>query len=172
MDVELSAQFFDILMDETGKNGFSQYEISNFCKSGFMARHNSNYWRGLPYLGIGPSAHSYNGISRRFNVKSNSKYIQSIENHNIFYEEEILTENDKYNEYILTRLRTEWGCDLKEIKNIFGEKYAIYFLSGLKSHKQKDWIEMKENQVTLTRQGKHFADGIAADLFYIHESDV
>ncbi len=169
VDSEMSSQLFDILIEETAKKGFTQYEISNFCKPGFMAEHNSNYWRGLSYLGIGPSAHSYNGIYRRFNVRSNAQYIQAIENDKPFYEEEILTVNDKYNEYILTRLRTEWGCDIKEIENLFGEKYVNYFLKQLEQHTHKNFIEIKQNNITLNKQGKHFADGIASDLFYVKE---
>src|ERR1035437_8679237 len=114
IDSEVSVQLFDTLMEACEKNGFTQYEISNFCKPGFIAEHNSSYWKGLSYFGIGPSAHSYNGVSRRFNVRSNAHYTQAIENNKIFYEEEILTANDKYNEYILTRLRTAWGCDMQE----------------------------------------------------------
>jgi len=171
VDSEMSSQLFDILIEATEKNGFNQYEISNFCKPGFMAEHNSNYWKGLPYLGVGPSAHSYNGVSRRFNVRSNPQYIQATENGKPFYEEEILTANDKYNEYILTRLRTEWGCDTQEIKNQFGEKYATYFLSQLEPYKQKNFIDVKQNMVTLNKQGKHFADGIASDLFYTKKDD-
>ncbi|MEO8760733.1 MAG: radical SAM family heme chaperone HemW [Bacteroidia bacterium] len=171
IDSEMSSLLFDILIEETEKNGFTQYEISNFCKPGFMAEHNSNYWRGLSYLGIGPSAHSYNGISRRFNARSNAQYIQSLENDKPFYEEEILTPNDKYNEYILTRLRTEWGCDLEEMKNMFAEKYIIHFLQQIDLYKQKNFIETNQNKVTLNKQGKHFADGIASDLFYTKKDD-
>ncbi len=166
VDSEMSSQLFDILIEETEKNGFTQYEISNFCKPGFMAEHNSNYWRGLSYLGIGPSAHSYNGVSRRFNSRSNAQYIQSIENDKPFYEEEELTVNDTYNEYILTRLRTDWGCDLEEMKNMFAEKYIIHFSQQIETYKQKNFIEIKQNTITLNKQGKHFADGIASDLFY------
>ena len=166
VDSEIGSQLFDILMEETERNGFTQYEISNFCKPGYMAVHNSNYWRGFSYLGIGPSAHSYNGVSRRYNVRSNTQYIQAIENNKPFYEEETLTANDKYNEYILTSLRTQWGCDVKEIKTSFGEKYADYFLTQLETHRQKNFIDIKQNTVILNKQGKHFADGIASDLFY------
>ena len=171
VDSEMSSQLFDILIEETEKNGFTQYEISNFCKSGFIAEHNSNYWRGLSYLGIGPSAHSYNGISRRFNVRGNAQYIQLLEKDKPFYDVEELTANDKYNEYILTRLRTNWGCDLGEMKNLFAEKYLIYFLQQIENYKQKNFIEIKQNTVTLNKQGKHFADGIASDLFYTKKDD-
>ena len=171
VDSEMSSQLFDILIEEIEKNGFNQYEISNFCKPGFMAEHNSNYWKGLSYLGVGPSAHSYNGVSRRFNVRSNAQYIQATEGGKPFYEEEILTANDKYNEYILTRLRTEWGCDVQEMQKNFGEKYVAYFFNQLECYKQKNFIDVKQNIITLTKQGKHFADGIASDLFYTKKDD-
>lgn len=171
VDSEMSSHLFDILIEETEKNGFNQYEISNFCKPGFIAEHNSNYWKGLSYLGVGPSAHSYNGISRRFNVRSNAQYIQATESGKPFYEEEILTANDKYNEYILTRLRTEWGCDVEEMQKSFGEKYVTHFLNQLEPYKQKNFISINQNVITLNKQGKHFADGIASDLFYTKKDD-
>lgn len=163
IDSELSARSFDILMEETEKHGYEHYEISNFCKPGFMAVHNSNYWRGAHYFGVGPSAHSYNGTSRSFNVKSNAGYMQSVEKGKQFWEEEILSATDKYNEYVLTRLRTSWGCDTSEMKELFGEQYVKHYQEGLKKH--AGHILISGNIVTLTKSGKHFADGIAADLF-------
>ncbi len=168
VDTELSAQLFDALMEEATKAGFEHYEISNFCRPGFMAVHNSNYWRGEQYLGLGPSAHSYNGFARSFNVKSNTKYIQAIENGKGFSEEEVLTELDKYNEYVLTRLRTNWGCDLVEIAELFGHKFKEYFRKNLYLHEQ--YLERKGNIITLNQKGKHFADGIASDLFLTSEA--
>jgi oxygen-independent coproporphyrinogen-3 oxidase len=151
-------------MEEAEKNGFLQYEISNFCKPNFMAVHNSNYWRDSWYLGVGPSAHSYNGISRRYNVKSNVQYVQLLETERNYFEEEILSKTDRYNEYVLTRLRTNWGCDLDEVKRIFGDDYSGYFTRKIKRYKNS--IIQSGNIITLNRLGKHFADGIAADLFY------
>jgi oxygen-independent coproporphyrinogen III oxidase len=164
IDSELSSRLFDILMEETAKNSFEHYEISNFCKPGSMAVHNSSYWKDAHYLGVGPAAHSYNGISRRFNVRSNAQYMQNIEEGKSYYEEEILTDKDKYNEYVLTRLRTNWGCDLHEMEKLFEEKFTSHFKNGIQ--KQKEYIIVNNNSVTLNKQGKHFADGIAADLFY------
>jgi oxygen-independent coproporphyrinogen-3 oxidase len=164
VDSEISAQLFNVLMEETEKKGFVHYEISNFCRPGFMALHNSNYWKGAHYLGVGPSAHSYNGTARSFNVKSNAQYIQSIESGKNFSEEEILTTENKYNEYVLTRLRTEWGCDVAEMEKLFGKKYIEHFLKEIQKHKQH--LLFNKNIVTLTKQGKHFADGIASDLFF------
>jgi len=163
IDSETSAQLFNILMEETEKNGFVHYEISNFCKPGFMAVHNSNYWKGAHYLGVGPSAHSYNGMSRSFNIKSNTQYIQSLESGRSYSEEEILSPENKYNEYVLTRLRTEWGCDVMEMEKLFGKKYVDHFLKQIEKHKQH--LIINKNIVTLSKQGKHFADGIASDLF-------
>ncbi len=163
VDSELSSRLFDILMEESARAGFEHYEISNFCKPGSMAVHNSNYWRGEPYLGIGPSAHSYNGFSRSFNVKSNSAYMQAIESGRPFSEEEHLTDADRYNEYVLTRLRTNWGCDLEEIAEQFGHKYKEYFVKNLHMHEQ--YIERNGSKITLNQKGKHFADGVASDLF-------
>jgi oxygen-independent coproporphyrinogen III oxidase len=156
VDSELSAKQFDVLMEETAKAGFIHYEISNFCKPGFMAVHNSSYWKG-------PAAHSYNGSSRRFNVKSNAGYLQSMEAGKDYYEEEILSETDKYNEYVLTRLRTNWGCDTEEMKKLFDKKAVDHFLKGIEKHRESVLID--GHIITLNNKGKHFADGIAADLF-------
>ncbi|HXB39536.1 MAG TPA: radical SAM family heme chaperone HemW [Bacteroidia bacterium] len=163
VDTELSSRLFDILMEEMQKHGYEHYEISNFCKPGFMAVHNSSYWKGAHYLGVGPAAHSYNGVSRRFNMKSNSGYLRAIEAGKNYWEEEILTEADKYNEYVLTRLRTNWGCDTDEIAELFGHKYKEYFIRNL--HQYETYISRNKNKITLNKKGKHFADGIASDLF-------
>jgi oxygen-independent coproporphyrinogen III oxidase len=163
VDSELSARLFDILMEETEKQGYQHYEISNFCKPGFMAVHNSSYWRGEAYIGVGPAAHSFNGLSRQHNVKSNTRYLQLMEQGKPYWEEETLSVNDQYNEYVLTRLRTSWGCSLDEIENRFGSKNLAHFMQRLKKH--ADYIVCRQGSVTLNRKGKHFADGIAADLF-------
>lgn len=164
VESEKSAALFDILMEETAAAGFEQYEISNFCRPGFMAVHNSNYWKNENYLGIGPSAHSYNGGGRRYNVKSNAAYIKGIQEGAVYFEEEILSPNDLYNEYVLTRLRTAWGCDTAEMESRFGKKYSDYFTEGIKKHARH--LIINKNKVTLNKAGKHFADGIASDLFY------
>ena len=164
VDSALSSRLFDILMAETAKHGFEHYEISNFCKPGFMAVHNSSYWKGAHYLGVGPAAHSYNGVSRSFNVKSNTQYIQNLESEKSYWEDEILSDKDKYNEYILTRLRTSWGCDWNEMERIFDKKFMEHFKNKLAEHKEH--IVIFRGVVTLNQAGKHFADGIAADLFF------
>lgn len=163
VDSALSAKLFDILMEETAKHGYEHYEISNFCKPGFMAVHNSSYWRGDHYLGLGPGAHSYNGISRQYNVKSNTRYLQLMEQGKKYWEEEVLTLDNQYNEYVLTRLRTSWGCRPDEIESLFGKKYLAHFIERLKKH--AGLVTSGNGVVTLTSRGKHFADGIASDLF-------
>jgi oxygen-independent coproporphyrinogen-3 oxidase len=121
----------------------------------------------VPYLGVGPAAHSFNGFNRRFNIKSNTGYIQAIESGKSFSEEEILSDMDRYNEYVLTRLRTSWGVDLNEIVEMFGHKYIEYFLKNLHMHEQ--YILRDKNIIKLNQKGKHFADGIASDLFLISD---
>lgn len=165
-DHDLGSALFDILMEETSLHGYDQYEISNFSRPGFRAVHNSNYWKGEFYLGIGPSAHSYNGASRRYNVKSNAQYIKGIQSGHPIFEEEILSANDKYNEFVMTRLRTSWGCNTEEIRLLFGEEFLSHFLQQAARHKHL--LQIHENNVTLTQQGRHFADGIASDLFRIN----
>lgn len=157
-----SAQF--LLMSEILSNaGFEHYEISNFGKKGYFAKHNSNYWLQQHYLGIGPSAHSFNGVSREWNVKNNTLYVKALKEKTTFSEREELSLNDRYNEYILTRLRTIWGCDLKEIKAQFGEKVAQHFKSI--SYENKDHLREKNDVFTLTKNARLLADGIASDFF-------
>lgn len=165
-DVE-SSNHFRLLVDECKKRGFIQYEISNFGKRDYFSTHNSNYWIGSEYLGIGPSAHSYNGKSRRWNISSNSKYIHSINNNIIPLIEEKLTSSEKFNDYIMTSLRTIWGTDLIFVKKIFG--YNIY--SNLNSQIQK-WIisedvYQEKNKIYLTTKGKFISDSICSDLFIV-----
>ncbi|MFH1936712.1 MAG: coproporphyrinogen-III oxidase family protein, partial [Bacteroidota bacterium] len=122
-----ASEQFEILMDTMEQHGYIQYEISNFCLPGFESRHNSNYWQGVPYLGLGPSAHSFNGTSRRWNILHLTSYIQGIQSGSPFFEEEFLTLTQQYNEYIMTSLRTVWGCDLDQIRQRFGETFMPYF---------------------------------------------
>jgi len=160
---DLSSKQFLHLIAELQNANFIQYEISNFGKENYFAVHNSNYWKGKHYLGLGPSAHSFNGKTRQWTVKNNSLYNKAIENKLPFFEVEELTLNQKYNEYILTRLRTIWGCDSKEIKNLFGETIFDYFLNQVKNKKQ--FLEEKNGIYILNLKGKLNADGIASDLF-------
>lgn len=165
MNEQQSAEQFNVLMDAMQANGFEHYEISNFCKPGHYSRHNSNYWKGAKYLGIGPSAHSYNGEARQWNVANNAKYIQSIIKNNIPAETEILTETDRLNEYIMTSLRTIWGLDMDKL-NAIAAASAKVLLTAAGEYFDREWIIQKENTIYLTPTGKLYADQVAAGLFF------
>ncbi len=164
-DPKKSAEQFEILMGEMKKNNFVHYEISNFCKEGFYSRHNSNYWKGEWYLGLGPSAHSFNGTSRQWNVKSNAAYISSLEKNTVPFEKEELTEIQRYNEYVLTSLRTIWGVDTAHIKQVFSENIFIHFQKELLQFREKGLLVSDNDRVFLSDKGKLFADKIASELF-------
>lgn len=162
---DLSSRQFLLMTDMLQSAGFIHYEISNFGKEGHFAKHNSNYWLGHNYLGLGPSAHSYNGKSRQWNIKHNAQYVSKISSGDSFFEEEELTLKDLYNEYVLTRLRTIWGCSLQEIKDKFGVETLNHFNDLIK---QKHSLVKEDSGIyTLTNAGKLQADGIAADLFLV-----
>ena len=164
MNESQSVEQFILLMKHLQHAGFEQYEISNFARPGMISKHNSNYWKGIPYLGIGPSAHSYNGKNRSWNISNNAKYIRSIENGDIPAETEVLTIANKMNEYIMTSLRTIWGMDLDFITARFGSDYYKLVENNLQVI-NKDWIKKDQKLVTLTQEGKLYADRIAAELF-------
>jgi oxygen-independent coproporphyrinogen-3 oxidase len=165
MDDQQSSQQFIALMDAMQLNGFEHYEISNFCKPGHYSRHNSNYWKGVKYLGIGPSAHSFNKETRQWNVANNSKYIQSLQTGSIPTETELLTETDRLNEYIMTSLRTMWGLDLDKLNDIASGSADQLRIAARKFF-DKEWIVQKDNIVYLTQAGKLYADHIASELFF------
>ena len=156
---------FRSLMTEMKKNSFLHYEISNFCKEGYFSRHNCMYWNRDHYLGLGPSAHSFNGVSRQWNVASVIEYIDQVRNNERFFESEMLTFSQRYNEYIMTSLRTMWGCDGNRIKENFGEAAASGFRLLASGYIKKGLMAEKEGVYYLTDEGKLFADGIASDLF-------
>jgi oxygen-independent coproporphyrinogen-3 oxidase len=118
VEEELSARQFEHMINYLNANDYEQYEISNFARNGHYARHNSSYWKRRPYLGVGPSAHSFNGVSRQYNIANNALYIKSIQEGNLSFEAETLTAFDQVNDYLLTSLRTIWGCDLGIIQEI------------------------------------------------------
>lgn len=165
MDEGQSAAQFLILMEQLKEAGFEHYEISNFAKPGSYSKHNSNYWEGVSYLGIGPSAHSFNGESRQWNISNNAKYIDQIQNGKIPSEIEVLTKENRINEYIMTSLRTSKGMDLNKIKDQFGSDYANEIKKNLEPLTEKNWILMNDQLITLTTDGKLFADHIASELF-------
>ena len=160
-----ASEQFEILMVVMAQAGYLHYEISNFCLPGYESRHNSNYWRGIPYLGLGPSAHSFNGTSRRWNTRHLTSYIQGIESGSLSFEEEILTTTQQYNEYVMTSLRTAWGCDIKKIEKKFGVDYASHFRHQAIRHQVSGHLEESVGIHTLSRSGKFLADRISADLF-------
>ncbi len=165
MDEQQSAAQFIFLMDAMQEKGFEHYEISNFCKPGHYSRHNANYWKGVKYLGVGPSAHSYNGDTRQWNIASNAKYIASLTDGKIPAEIEILTESNRLNEYIMTSLRTSWGMDLARL-NAIAAGAADLLLNAALPFFERDWITQNEQIITLTSSGKLYADHIAAELFF------
>jgi oxygen-independent coproporphyrinogen-3 oxidase len=164
VDEEKSSEQFLMMMDHLEKNGFEHYEISNFAKENFQAVHNTNYWKGANYLGLGPSAHSFNGESRQWNISNNALYVKAINEGTEFFEIEKLSDQNRYNEYVLTRLRTKWGCDLDYIKMEFGNEFAKHFLEASKNYLPYS-IQKNENIYSLTTKGKLLADKIAMELF-------
>ena len=162
---EESIRHFEILLEETAKNNFIHYEISNFAKEGFYSKHNSIYWLGGHYAGFGPSAHSFNGVSRQWNVSLMKPYVEMETIDKIVNEKEILSESQRFNEYVMTSLRTSWGCDLQHIENVFGEKYVSYFAAAIQTFIEKLQVRNEGKKYFLTNKGKLFADGIASDLF-------
>jgi len=154
-----------MLIDLLMESDFEHYEISNFAKPGMYSRHNSSYWNGVKYLGIGPSAHSFNGESRQWNISNNLKYITGLELKSIQAETEVLSIENRINEYIMTSLRTSKGMNLQVISEKFGSDYSDEISLGLEGFLEKKWISINEQVVSLTREGKLFADHIASDLF-------
>lgn len=164
-DEEKSARQFEMMLNEMQKNRFVQYEISNFCKDNNYSKHNSNYWLGETYLGLGPSAHSFDGSSRRWNVSNNNKYIKGLRENKIDFEEEKLSASQKYNEYVMTSLRTMWGVDLDYIEKHFNVDRKVFFLSEASSYLLSEHLMREGKKVLLTTKGKLLADKITSDLF-------
>lgn len=158
---------FSLLMDFLDKNGYEHYEISNFCLPGKISRHNSAYWTGEKYLGIGPSAHSFNGKSRQWNVSNIKMYVDSVKQGKVDFEKEVLSESQKYNEFVLTSLRTMWGVDVHKMKLTFGEKYYNHFILNSKPMADKGYLILSDEKAMLSRQGKFFADQVASELFWV-----
>jgi oxygen-independent coproporphyrinogen-3 oxidase len=165
MNDQQSAEQFLYLMEATQANGFEHYEISNFAKPGMHSKHNSSYWKGSKYLGIGPSAHSYNSETRQWNVANNSLYLQAINKHQIPAETEALTQADRLNEYVMTSLRTMWGLDISHLDSI-AVGASTELMKVAESFFEKEWIQKNDKLITLTKQGKLYADHIASELFF------
>lgn len=168
VDDEKSQEQFHILISILEKENFVHYETSNFGKNGFLSKNNTAYWLGKPYLGIGPSAHSFNGKQRSWNVRNNAKYIKSIQNNVLPIERETLTKTDGYNEYIMTGLRTIWGVSFAKISTNFGEKYLNYLKIQSKKYIQQELLYLENETLKTTPKGKFLSDGIASDLFVLN----
>ncbi len=179
VDEETIIRHYETLIERTKENAFEHYEISNFAKEGCRSQHNSIYWNDIKYLGLGPSAHSYDGSSRQWNVANLTQYIDAdfdadydtdydadydIDS-GLYFEKEILTKDDKFNEYVMTSLRTSWGCNVKKITTDYGISYANHFLKNIKKYLDSGVMINRDDNFILTDKGMLLADGIAAELF-------
>lgn len=165
VDTDKAARHFEQLMQWMQAAGYEHYEISNFALPGWHSRHNSSYWQGKSYLGIGPSAHSFNGTSRQWNIANNTAYIKAIQQGHLLFEKEILTPAMALNEYIMTSLRTAAGCNLQWVAEKFGIPLRQQLEKASQQFLQNGWMLRDQDTLRLTPQGKLFADGIAAELF-------
>jgi oxygen-independent coproporphyrinogen-3 oxidase len=165
---DVAQEHFSILVEQLEANDFIHYELSNFGKENYFSKNNSSYWLGKKYIGIGPSAHSYNGISRSWNVSNNSLYIKALQENQLPNEVEILSITDRYNEYVMTGLRTIWGVSLDKIKIEFGSIYADYLTTQIQKFLKDDLVFIDEKVLKPTKKGKFLTDGIASDLFYLN----
>lgn len=169
VDEDSSVRFFSILMDKLKAAGYEHYEISNFCRPGMYSRHNTSYWQGVKYLGCGPSAHSFDGKSREWNCASLKEYIDGIESGNRKYETEERDANTRYNEFIITSIRTKWGISLEKLRNEFGKDFTTYCMNLAKPYLDSGKLEIKENSLCLTRDGIFISDGIMSDLLRVDD---
>jgi oxygen-independent coproporphyrinogen III oxidase len=166
IDADKQTEQYNLLMYWMQQAGYEHYEISSFAKKGMRSKHNSNYWSGEKYYGFGPSAHSFDEEKRRWNVSNNALYIKSLQNNTIPFEEETLTQVHHVNEYIMTALRTIEGINLEKVTQKFGQKFSNDIYTNSKKYIVQEKIIVDNNFIFLTNEGKHFADGIAADLFF------
>ena len=167
-DDEVAQEHFHILVDKLSENGFIHYELSNFGKENYFSKNNSSYWLGKKYIGIGPSAHSYDGKNRGWNLSNNSLYIKSIQENKLPIEIETLTKTDRYNEYIMTGLRTIWGVSLERVEQEFGKTYLDYLNRQAAKFIEDHLLFVDDNILRTTKKGKFLSDGIASDLFLLN----
>ena len=165
---DVAQDHFEVLVKTLTEKGFIHYELSNFGKPDYFSKNNSSYWLGKKYLGIGPSAHSFDGKSRSWNIANNMLYLKSISADKLPHEIEILTQQDRYNEYVMTGLRTIWGVSLERIEKEFGKDYLNYLLNQADKFLIDGLLSIAENVMTTTAKGKFLADGIASDLFLVN----
>jgi oxygen-independent coproporphyrinogen-3 oxidase len=170
VDDEKAHDQFHLLKAKLEDEGFVHYELSNFGKEGYFSQNNSAYWQGKPYLGIGPSAHSFNGIQRGWNVRNNIKYIKALQQNQLPIEQETLTTTDRYNEYIMTGLRTIWGVSLDKIKNDFGTNYLDYLFEQAQVFINEHLLYIDDSHLRVTKKGQFLSDGIASQLFKLNLS--
>lgn len=169
MAEDRSAQQFLLVMDTLGLHGYDHYEISNYCRPGFESKHNTSYWQQKPYLGVGPSAHSFDSVSRQWNVSNNYHYARALRENRLPFDREVLTPVNKVNEYILTSLRTQPGCNLRYLKTTMEYDLLEQNRAYIEKLIDSKHMELKDNALVLTRSGKLLADQISSDLFMIKE---
>ena len=167
-DDEVAQEHFHLLVDKLEENGFIHYELSNFGKENYFSKNNSSYWLGKKYIGIGPSAHSYDGISRSWNVSNNTHYLKFLAEGKLPSETEKLTTTDRYNEYVMTGLRTIWGVSLDRVETEFGQQYLDYLNRQSEKYIEDHLLFVDENVLRTTKSGKFLSDGIASDLFLLN----
>lgn len=167
VDDDLSQEHHEVLIEMTEEAGLDNYEFSNFGKPGFYSQNNLAYWEGKPYLGIGPSAHSFDGVSRSWNVSNNIKYIKSIDAGELPSEREVLSKKDRYNEYVMTRLRTQEGISLEKVETDFGAEFLEYLMSQAKLAIESKNLQIEDGYMSVSKKGKFLTDGLAGDLFWV-----
>lgn len=165
---QVAQEQFHLLTDELEKHHFVHYELSNFGKENYFSKNNTAYWLGKSYLGFGPSAHSFDGKKRSWNIRNNITYIKSLQADQLPIEREVLTKTDQYNEYIMTGLRTIWGVSLQQIEQNFGKNYRTYLQNQCKKYIQQDLLYFEDKILKTTKKGKFLVDGIASDLFMLN----
>lgn len=168
VDDEAARAHFDLLTATLKENGYIHYEFSNYGKPGYFSKNNTAYWFGKAYLGIGPSAHSYDGVNRKWNISNNTLYIKSIEKGELPLEQEELSITDRFNEYVMTRLRTMWGIDIAEIEERFGTSYKQHLLKEAIPDIENNLLVEEKGILKVTEEGKFLSDGIASNLFFIN----
>lgn len=169
VDEESSVDFFALMIDRLTKAGFQHYEISNFCKPDMYSQHNSSYWTGKKYLGCGPSAHSFNGSTRQWNVSSLDKYIAGIEKGIPDFEIEELNVTTRYNDFVITSLRTMWGLSLNRLEEEFGTEFKQYCLENAQTYLDSGKLEIRDNTLFLSKEGIFISDGIMSDLLWVED---
>ena len=167
VDEECSNEMFEMLIERLTKDGFEHYEVSNFAKDGLYSQHNSSYWKGEKYIGLGAAAHSFDGEHRWWNVSSLSKYIEGINSGYPVIEKEDIDSEKQYNEFLITGMRTMWGINIEELKNKFGDEKLDYFFKNAQKYFDLKYLIKNDNTVTLSHKGIFISDGIISDLMIV-----